>query len=329
MNLIPGVLKRLYRRIFEINENVNTLPDVCICENGGDSFLQRLGFSTGLYVNNLPWQGSLKRGLSAKAAGNGKPRMCRDPTTGRRRTSFPISSSPHCRNTVAKLGHNYCELNNDLFSAIWGSALVYIALLSSIIGHTAQFCYMKFANILYTWTPLLAICLLLWESLLPWVFYLIEPQSMLTDDQKAVRAMNLLRTIQYTHPPSCPCHGNPSHHHHHQPSSGLLAHAKRNLQRNYATPVDMSRQKEYAFEMAASSIRFGPGVTKEVGMDFKNMGAKRVCVVTDSVVKNLDAMKQVIEGLTKEGVEFTVFDGCRVEPKDSSWVALPYVSKTC
>jgi hypothetical protein len=89
----------------------------------------------------------------------------------------------------------------------------------------------------------------------------------------------------------------------------------------------MSRQKEYAFEMAASSIRFGPGVTKEVGMDFKNMGAKRVCVVTDSVVKNLDAMKQVIEGLTREGVEFTVFDGCRVEPKDSSWVALPYVSK--
>jgi len=136
--------------------------------------------------------------------------------------------------------------------------------------------------------------------------------------------MNLLRTIQYTHPPSCPCHGNPSHHHHHQPSSGLLAHAKRNLQRNYATPVDMSRQKEYAFEMAASSIRFGPGVTKEVGMDFKNMGAKRVCVVTDSVVKNLDAMKQVIEGLTREGVEFTVYDRCRVEPKDSSYV-LRYV----
>lgn len=142
----------------------------------------------------------------------------------------------------------------------------------------------------------------------------------LTGFQRAVLAMNLLRTIQYTHPPSCPCHGNPSHHHHHQPSSELLAHAKRNLQRNYATPVDMSRQKEYAFEMAASSIRFGPGVTKEVGMDFKNMGAKRVCVVTDSVVKNLEAMKQVIEGLTREGVEFTVFDGCRVEPKDSSYV---------
>lgn len=53
-------------------------------------------------------------------------------------------------------------------------------------------------------------------------------------------------------------------------------------------------------------------------MDFKNMGAKRVCVVTDSSVSKLDAMKQVVEGLTRESVEFTVFDKVRVEPKDSS-----------
>jgi hypothetical protein len=91
----------------------------------------------------------------------------------------------------------------------------------------------------------------------------------------------------------------------------LSAHTKRNLQRNYATPVDTTRQKEYAFEMAASSIRFGPGVTKEVGMDFKNMGAKRVCVVTDKTVRGLNAMKQVEEGLSREGIEFVVYDGSR------------------
>jgi len=84
--------------------------------------------------------------------------------------------------------------------------------------------------------------------------------------------------------------------------------------------VDTSRQKEYAFEMAASSIRFGVGCTKEVGMDFKNMGARKVCVVTDANVAKLDAMKQVIEGLSREGIEFTVFDKTRVEPKDYSWV---------
>ena len=55
-------------------------------------------------------------------------------------------------------------------------------------------------------------------------------------------------------------------------------------------------------------------------MDFKNMGAKRVCVVTDSTVRHLNAMKQVEEGLTREGVAYTIFDQCRVEPKDSSYV---------
>lgn len=53
-------------------------------------------------------------------------------------------------------------------------------------------------------------------------------------------------------------------------------------------------------------------------MDFKNMGAKRVCVVTDKTVEKLDAMRQVREGLEREGVEFTVFSNCKVEPKDSS-----------
>ncbi|KAJ4299090.1 hypothetical protein N0V90_004334 [Kalmusia sp. IMI 367209] len=79
--------------------------------------------------------------------------------------------------------------------------------------------------------------------------------------------------------------------------------------------------------MAASSIRFGPGCTKEVGMDFKNMGAKRVMVVTDGNVRKLSAMKQVAEGLEREGVQFEVYDGVRVEPKDSSVKAAIEVSK--
>lgn len=53
-------------------------------------------------------------------------------------------------------------------------------------------------------------------------------------------------------------------------------------------------------------------------MDFKNMGAKKVMVVTDSTVKKLNAMKQVVQALEAEGIAFEVFDGVRVEPKDSS-----------
>ena len=45
--------------------------------------------------------------------------------------------------------------------------------------------------------------------------------------------------------------------------------------RKYATPVN-SLPKEYAFEVAASNLRFGDGVTAEVGMDLKNMKARKV-----------------------------------------------------
>lgn len=86
---------------------------------------------------------------------------------------------------------------------------------------------------------------------------------------------------------------------------------------------------EYAFEMAASSIRFGPGATREVGMDFRNMGAKRVCVVTDSTVAKLDAMRRVREALAGEGISFDVYSDVRIEPKDSSCVQPPPARPVC
>ena len=55
-------------------------------------------------------------------------------------------------------------------------------------------------------------------------------------------------------------------------------------------------------------------------MDLKNMNAKRVCVVTDETVDKLDAMRQVREALTREGINFSVFNKTRIEPKDSSSV---------
>lgn len=48
------------------------------------------------------------------------------------------------------------------------------------------------------------------------------------------------------------------------------------------------------------------------------MGAKRVCVVTDSNVVKLDAMTQAVEALNKESIDFTVYEGTMIEPKDSS-----------
>lgn len=89
--------------------------------------------------------------------------------------------------------------------------------------------------------------------------------------------------------------------------------------RYLASPANEThKQKEYAFEMAASSIRFGPGSTREVGMDFKNMNAKKVLVLTDKTIAQLRPMKVAIEALESEGIQYEVYDRCRVEPKDYS-----------
>lgn len=53
-------------------------------------------------------------------------------------------------------------------------------------------------------------------------------------------------------------------------------------------------------------------------MDFRNLGSKKVMVVTDSTVAKLDAMKHAIQGLETEGIEYVVYDKTRVEPKDYS-----------
>ena len=76
---------------------------------------------------------------------------------------------------------------------------------------------------------------------------------------------------------------------------------------------------ETAFEMATSHLRFGPGVTREVGMDLAEMGAKRVLVVTDPILSKLPQVAAVLESLAAERLDYCVFDRVRVEPTDVSF----------
>jgi hydroxyacid-oxoacid transhydrogenase len=75
---------------------------------------------------------------------------------------------------------------------------------------------------------------------------------------------------------------------------------------------------EYAFEMSASSIRFGPGVTREVGMDLAELKVKRAMVVTDRNLAKLAPVATVLESLRSEGIHFELFDRAHVEPTDIS-----------
>ncbi len=77
--------------------------------------------------------------------------------------------------------------------------------------------------------------------------------------------------------------------------------------------------KESAFELAASNLRYGPGVTGEVGMDLKDLGAKLVLLLTDPHLAGGPVVATVAASLEAEKVPFEVFDRVRVEPSDQSF----------
>ena len=77
--------------------------------------------------------------------------------------------------------------------------------------------------------------------------------------------------------------------------------------------------KERAFEMAVSNVRFGAGVTRECGMDLADLGVRRALVVTDPCVARLPPVRTVLESLDASGIEATLYDRVRVEPTDESF----------
>ncbi|XP_067888028.1 hydroxyacid-oxoacid transhydrogenase, mitochondrial [Heterodontus francisci] len=111
------------------------------------------------------------------------------------------------------------------------------------------------------------------------------------------RVVHLLKQLQLA---SCRC---PAHSHTYSQAPGHVT----------------TRTTDYAFEMACSNIRYGEGVTNEVGMDLQNIGARNVCVMTDKNVAKLPPVKAVLNSLVKNGVNFKVFDKVRVEPTDGSF----------
>ena len=78
-------------------------------------------------------------------------------------------------------------------------------------------------------------------------------------------------------------------------------------------------QFETAFTMDTSSIKFGPGVTREVGHEMQQLGAKRVMVLTDPNLANSEPVAVTLAALRAVGIDAILFDQVRVEPSDASF----------
>ncbi|CAF93117.1 unnamed protein product [Tetraodon nigroviridis] len=79
------------------------------------------------------------------------------------------------------------------------------------------------------------------------------------------------------------------------------------------------RKTDYAFEMASSNIRYGGGVSREIGMDLRNLRAQKVCLMTDRTLALLPPVTAVLQSLDQNRVKYKVYDGVRVEPTDASF----------
>lgn len=76
---------------------------------------------------------------------------------------------------------------------------------------------------------------------------------------------------------------------------------------------------ETAYTIDTSSIKFGPGVTHEVGYEMNRLGARRVMVVTDPRMARSEAVAITLDSLWDEGIDAVLFDKVSVEPTDVSF----------
>ena len=86
---------------------------------------------------------------------------------------------------------------------------------------------------------------------------------------------------------------------------------------------------EYAFEMAASGIRFGFGVTREAGADLADLGLKHALVFTDPHVAKLPPVAVLLQSFDDNGIRYTLYDRVRVEPSDESILDASRFASAC
>ena len=77
---------------------------------------------------------------------------------------------------------------------------------------------------------------------------------------------------------------------------------------------------ESAIELATSNIRFGPGVTRELGDDLADRGIRNVFLVTDPYLVESVSVSTALASLGNAGIRTTLYSKVSVEPTDASFL---------
>jgi hydroxyacid-oxoacid transhydrogenase len=75
---------------------------------------------------------------------------------------------------------------------------------------------------------------------------------------------------------------------------------------------------ETVITMSAANIKYGFGATREVGFDMKELGAKRVMVVTDGRLSKEKPVRVTLDSLKKERIDAVLYDEVHIEPTKKS-----------
>ncbi|MEX0727659.1 MAG: hydroxyacid-oxoacid transhydrogenase [Planctomycetaceae bacterium] len=79
--------------------------------------------------------------------------------------------------------------------------------------------------------------------------------------------------------------------------------------------------RDTAFQMSASNIRFGKGITREIGMDLADWPCRRTMVLIDPALAGLPVAGIVQESLKASRIDFALYDKIAVEPTTHSFRA--------
>lgn len=74
-----------------------------------------------------------------------------------------------------------------------------------------------------------------------------------------------------------------------------------------------------AFQFAAANLRFGTGITREIGHDLIDLAVRRTLLLIDPAIRDTETGETVLAALKAARVEFDVYDQIVVEPTDASF----------